>query len=74
MATVPESSGDFFEGHILNTLQAGDGPCNPAGGNGHAAIRDQYPKYVVTMDDFWKDSVEGVRHFHISDFLLDSGY
>src|SRR5690606_21264039 len=25
------------------------------------AIKDQFPKYVVTMDEFWKDSVEGVR-------------
>ena len=33
-------------------------------------IRDQYPKYVVTMDDFWKENVEGVQHVHISDFLL----
>ncbi|NMB49722.1 MAG: ATP-binding protein [Bacteroidales bacterium] len=33
-------------------------------------IKDQYPKYVVTMDDFWKETVEGVQHFYISDFLL----
>ena len=33
------------------------------------AITDQYPKYVVTMDDFWKDSIEGVKHLHITDFL-----
>ncbi|MFY9118541.1 MAG: ATP-binding protein [Dysgonamonadaceae bacterium] len=33
-------------------------------------IKDQYPKYVVTMDDFWKENVGGVQHFHISDFLL----
>lgn len=33
-------------------------------------IRDQYPKYVVSMDDFWKESVEGVKHYHIADFLL----
>ncbi|MBE8721545.1 ATP-binding protein [Sphingobacterium pedocola] len=35
------------------------------------AIEDQYPKYVVTMDDFWKDDIEGVKHLHIADFLLD---
>ncbi len=34
------------------------------------SIDDQYPKYVVTMDDFWRDSIEGVNHFYISDFLL----
>lgn len=34
------------------------------------AIKDQYPKYVVTMDPFWKESVEGIKHVHIADFLL----
>ncbi|MET4547277.1 putative AAA+ superfamily ATPase [Pedobacter africanus] len=38
------------------------------------AIRDQYPKYVVSMDEQWKESVEGVRHIHISDFLLMETY
>lgn len=33
------------------------------------AINDQYPKFVVTMDDFWKDEIEGVEHLFISDFL-----
>jgi predicted AAA+ superfamily ATPase len=33
-------------------------------------VADQYPKYVITMDDFWKDTIEGVRHLHITDFLL----
>lgn len=34
------------------------------------SVDDQYPKYVVTMDDFWRDSIEGVKHLHITDFLL----
>ena len=34
------------------------------------AVDDQYPKYVVTMDEFWKDSIEGIKHLYISDFLL----
>jgi len=34
------------------------------------AVADNYPKYVVTMDDFWKDSIEGVKHLYINDFLL----
>lgn len=34
------------------------------------AVDDQYPKYVVTMDEFWKDSIEGVKHLYITDFLL----
>lgn len=33
------------------------------------SIRDQYPKYVITMDEFWKDNVEGVQHLYITDFL-----
>jgi predicted AAA+ superfamily ATPase len=33
-------------------------------------IKDQFPKFVVTMDEFWKESFEGVQHFYISDFLL----
>jgi uncharacterized protein len=37
-------------------------------------IRDQYPKYVVTMDPLWKDDIEGVRHVYISDFLLLDNY
>ncbi len=38
------------------------------------AVKDQYPKYVVTMDEFWKESVEGVKHIHIADFLLLDNY
>lgn len=37
------------------------------------AINDHYPKYVVSMDEIWKDNIEGVRHRHISDFLLNDG-
>lgn len=33
-------------------------------------IKDNYPKYVVTMDEFWKDNIEGIKHMHIADFLL----
>lgn len=33
-------------------------------------INDQYPKYVVTMDDFWKDSIEGITHLYITEFLM----
>jgi uncharacterized protein len=33
-------------------------------------IKDNHPKYVVTMDEFWKDNIEGVKHIHIADFLL----
>lgn len=32
-------------------------------------IKDHYPKYVVSMDNFWKDNIEGIKHVHIADFL-----
>lgn len=34
------------------------------------SINDNYPKYVVSMDEFWNDSIEGIKHMHIADFLL----
>ncbi len=34
------------------------------------AIRDQYPKYVVTMEDLPEYNERGVRIMHIADFLL----
>ena len=38
------------------------------------AVDDHYPKYVITMDDFWKDSIDGVIHLYIVDFLLADNY
>ncbi|MGV8090845.1 MAG: ATP-binding protein [Mangrovibacterium sp.] len=37
-------------------------------------IEDHYPKYVVSMDDFWQDSIEGVKHKHLADFLLQETF
>ena len=37
-------------------------------------IRDQYPKYVVSMDPIWQDNIDGVKHYHISDFLRKKEY
>ena len=34
------------------------------------AIRDNYPKFIVSLDDVWQDNVNGVRHRHIAEFLL----
>jgi predicted AAA+ superfamily ATPase len=34
-------------------------------------IRDNYPKYVLTLDEF-DMSRDGIRHYHIRDFLLGS--
>lgn len=33
-------------------------------------IKDNFPKYVITMDKTWKDTIEGIYHMHIADFLL----
>lgn len=33
-------------------------------------INDNFHKYVVTMDDVWKDNIQGVKHMQIHDFLL----
>ena len=38
------------------------------------AIRDNYPKYVIRMDDFAGGNYEGVKTMHIADFLLDNSY
>lgn len=38
------------------------------------ALADQYPKYVVTMDEVWQDNVEGVKHVPLSEFLLMKQY
>lgn len=36
------------------------------------SIGDHYPKYVVTMDEFWKDTIEGIKHQYITDFLMSN--
>lgn len=38
------------------------------------AINDHYPKYVVSMDDIWQDNIEGVKHKHIAEFLLEGSW
>ena len=38
------------------------------------AIKDQYPKYVITMDELWKDNIKGVQHQHIRDFLTANDF
>jgi hypothetical protein len=37
-------------------------------------IRDQYPKFVVTMDEFWKETIGGIKHYYLSDFLLSDEF
>jgi predicted AAA+ superfamily ATPase len=37
-------------------------------------IGDQYPKYVVSLDERWISSVHGIRHVYLPDFLLMEGY
>ena len=33
-------------------------------------IRDNYPKYVVSMDEFAPKNIQGVQHLHLREFLL----
>ena len=37
-------------------------------------IRDNYPKYVLTTDEFAGGNYEGIKSMHIADFLLSSEY
>ncbi len=34
------------------------------------SIKDNYPKYVVSMDEFWNDNINGIKHIHLAYFLL----
>ncbi|MCI8960733.1 MAG: ATP-binding protein [Lachnospiraceae bacterium] len=38
------------------------------------AIRDHYPKYVVTLDDLATGNINGVKIVHLADFLLQDQY
>ncbi len=37
-------------------------------------IGDNYPKYVLTMDDFFDDNLEGIKHLQIHEFLLNESW
>lgn len=37
-------------------------------------IHDNYPKYVLTTDEFAGGNYEGIKIMHIADFLLSSEY
>src|SRR5450759_4313263 len=32
-------------------------------------VKDNHPKYVVTMDESWRDNIEGIQHKHIACLL-----
>ncbi len=38
------------------------------------AVKDHYPKYVVTLDEFASGNVNGVKIMYLADFLLKSEY
>ena len=33
-------------------------------------IKDNFPKYVLTTDEHWHDTIEGIEHKHMADFVL----
>ena len=37
-------------------------------------IRDNYPKYVLTTDDYAGGNYEGIKTMHVADFLLSEEY
>lgn len=37
-------------------------------------IKDNYPKYVVTLDELACGNIKGVKIMHLADFLLCSEY
>jgi len=39
-----------------------------------ADIRDNYPKYVVTLDRYWEEDRNGVKGIHLGDFLLKDAF
>jgi len=39
-----------------------------------AAIKDNYPKYVVTMENVWQSNYDGIKHVNISNFLLQDKF
>lgn len=37
-------------------------------------IRDHYPKYIVTLDEFAGGNINGIKIMHMADFLLSDAY
>jgi hypothetical protein len=33
-------------------------------------LKDNYPKFVLTMDENWRDELDGIPAMHIADFLM----
>jgi predicted AAA+ superfamily ATPase len=34
------------------------------------SIDDNFPKYVVSMDERWSSNIDGIRRFHLAEFLV----
>ena len=37
-------------------------------------IKDNYPKYVLRMNEFARGNYEGIKSMHVADFLLSREY
>ena len=35
-----------------------------------SVIRDNHPKFVLSMEENWHDNIEGIQHKHLAEFLL----
>jgi len=38
------------------------------------SIKDQYPKYIISMEENRQDNYSGVNHLHLQEFLLANNY
>jgi len=38
------------------------------------SLEDHYPKYVVSMDQEFRDNILGIQHIYIEDFILSDNY
>lgn len=37
-------------------------------------IADHYPKYVLSLTENWHENIDGIRHVHLADFLLQEDW
>jgi hypothetical protein len=37
------------------------------------AIKDHYPKYVISMDEHFRDNIEGIKHLSLYEFMVADG-
>ncbi len=51
--------------YLMTTDETADRETSPL-----KSIKDNYPKYIVSMDTTWGDNIDGIKHISVSEFLL----